>query len=241
MKRLSYVFATCLLLSPGALAHAAEDGRWHDEAEFTFVDTSGNTDVTTLAAKNMLTVPLSAQTKGTWKLGALYGKSGGTKNAESYFTELRMDHSYTEQLYSFGYGGWLKDKFAGTDSRYYLGAGGGYRFFTGPKHHLLGEAGLTYTTEEYTDDTDNDFLGGRLFGKYEYRFDDKNKFTQSLECLLDFSELDNWNLNSETALISALNNWLSLKASYVIKYDNEPVDALKKADKILGVALVANF
>ena len=52
---------------------------------------------------------------------------------------------------------------------------------------------------------------------------------------------DNWNLNSETALISALNNWLSLKASYVIKYDNDPVDALKKADKILGVALVANF
>lgn len=240
MTRFPYVFAACILLGMGTIAQA-EEMRWHDEAELTYVDTSGNSEVTTLSAKNTLTVPLQAQTKGTWKLGALYGESGGTKNAESYFTELRVDHSYTEQLYSFGYGGWFKDKFAGIDARYYLGAGGGYRVFTGPKHHLLGEAGLTYTSEEYTDDTDNDFPGGRIFGKYEYRFDDKNKFTQSLEWLLDFSEFDNWNLNSETALISALNNWLSLKAGYVIKYDNEPVDALKKADKILGVALVANF
>ena len=219
----------------------AEEMKWQDEAELLYVDTSGNTDVTTFSAKNTLTVPFSGKTKGTWRLGALYGESDGTKNAESYFTELRVDHSYTERLYSFGYGGWYKDEFAGIDARYYLGAGGGYKFFTGPKHFLLGEAGLTYTREEFTNNTDNDFPGGRLFGKYEYHFTEKNRFTQSLEWLLDFSEFDNWNLNSETALLSALNSWLSLKASYLVKYDNVPVDNLKKADRILGVALVANF
>lgn len=54
-------------------------------------------------------------------------------------------------------------------------------------------------------------------------------------------EFKNWNLNSETAIVSAMNSWLSLKASTLIKVDNEPVDILKKADKILEVALVANF
>ena len=219
----------------------AEEMKWQDEAELLYVDTSGNTDVTTFSAKNTLTVPFSGKTKGTWRLGVLYGESDGTKNAESYFTELRVDHSYTERLYSFGYGGWYKDKFAGIDARYYLGAGGGYKFLTGPKHFLSGEAGLTYTKEEFTDNTDNDFPGGRLFGKYEYHFTEKNRFTQSLEWLLDFSKFDNWNLNSETALLSALNSWLSLKASYVIKYDNDPIAGVKKADRILGVALVANF
>ena len=58
---------------------------------------------------------------------------------------------------------------------------------------------------------------------------------------MDFNEFDNWNLNSETALQSALNSWLSLKASYVIKYDNDPIAGVKKEDRILGVALVANF
>jgi putative salt-induced outer membrane protein len=219
----------------------AEDGNWRDEAEITFVDTSGNTDVSTLSAKNTLTFPVSGKTKGTWKLGALYGKSDGEKNAESYSTEIRLDHSYTERLYSFGYAGWFRDRFAGIDERYYLGAGGGYKFLIGPKHFLLGEGGLTYTTEEYTDNTDNDFLGGRLFGKYEYHFNEKNKFTQSLEWLLDFSEFENWNLNSETAIVSALNSWLSLKANYLVKYDNEPVGTVKKTDRILGVALLVNF
>ncbi len=229
-----------LLLGLVAVAQA-QDRKWHDEAELTFVDTGGNTDVTTLSAKNTLTVPFTAQTKGTWKLGGLYGKSDGEKNAESYFTEVRVDHSHTERVYSFGYGGWFQDKFAGIDARYYLGAGGGYRFLTGPKHILLGEAGLAYTKEDYTDSTDNDFLGGRLFGKYEFRFNEKNRFTQSLEWLPDTSEFENWNLNSESAVVSALNSWLSLKGSYVVKYDNDPVGNLKKADRILGVALVANF
>lgn len=237
----------CLFLAAGSFllgmnpVALAQEPKWHEEGELMYVDTSGNTEVTTLSAKNTLTVPFTAKTKGTWKLGALYGKSDGMKNAESYFTEARVDHSYTEQLYSFGYGGWFKDKFAGIDARYYLGAGGGYKFHTGPKHFLLGEAGLTYTKEDYTDNTDNGFLGGRLFGKYEYHFNEKNRFTQSLEWLLDGSEFDNWNLNSETAVLSALNDRFSLKASYLIKYDNDPIGNLKKADKILGVALVANF
>ncbi|HEU5360283.1 MAG TPA: DUF481 domain-containing protein [Candidatus Deferrimicrobiaceae bacterium] len=236
----SFLAAGLLILGVCAVA-GAEEGKWHNEAELTFVDTSGNTEVTTFSAKNMLTVPFNKTTKGTWKLGALYGKSDGEKKAESYFTEIRLDHSYTDRLYSFGYGGWFKDKFAGIDARYYLGAGGGYKFLLGPKHFLLGEAGLTYTDEEYTDDTDNDFLGARLFGKYEYRFTEKNRFTQSLEWLLDFSEFDNWNLNSETALLSALNSWLSLKASYLVKYDNDPLAGVEKSDRILGVALVINF
>ncbi|NNF83747.1 MAG: DUF481 domain-containing protein [Deltaproteobacteria bacterium] len=236
----AFLSVIIVILGTFPVAHA-EEMKWQDEAELLYVDTSGNTDVTTFSAKNTLTVPFSGKTKGTWRLGALYGESDGTKNAESYFTEIRVDHSYTERFYSFGYGGWLQDKFSGVDARYSLGAGGGYKFFTGPKHFLLGEAGLTYTKEDYTDNTDNDFLGGRLFGKYEYYFNEKNKFTQSLEWLLDFSEFKNWNLNSETAILSALNSWLSLKASYLIKYDNDPIADVKKTDRILGVALVANF
>ena len=241
MRTFRLLMSTLLLLATVSAASAAEEKIWKDEAEFSFVDTGGNTDVTTLSAKNTLTVPLAERTTGTWKLGALYGKSSGTKTAESYFTEIRVDHAYTERLYSFGYGGWLKDRFSGIDQRFYLGAGGGYKLYTGPKHFLLGEAGLSYTAEEYTDNSDNEFLGGRLFGKYEYRFNEKNRFTQSLEWLLDFSEFDNWNLNSETAVISALSDWLSLKASYLVKYDNEPVGSLKKTDRILGITLVVNF
>ena len=69
----------------------------------------------------------------------------------------------------------------------------------------------------------------------------KNKFSQSLEFLYDFDDSDNYRINSETAFITALSNYLSLKTSYEIKHDNEPVPAtLKETDTILSVTLVVN-
>jgi putative salt-induced outer membrane protein YdiY len=53
---------------------------------------------------------------------------------------------------------------------------------------------------------------------------------------------DNYNVLSKTALISALSDYLSLKASYVVKYDSEPVrSTLEETDTILSVTLVVSF
>ena len=220
----------------------AEEKRLSDEAELSFVDTGGNTDVKSLSFKNLLKYKFTEKLNGAWKVGALYGESDGETNAESYFTELRLDYLFTDRLYSFALAGWEKDEFAGINSRYYLGPGAGYKFLLGPKHFLSGEAGLNYVNEEYTDDTDRNYLGGRVFAQYEYAFTEKNKFSQSLEFLYDFDDSENYNVNSETAIISALSDYLSLKASYQIKYDNKPVPStLEETDTILAITLVANF
>jgi putative salt-induced outer membrane protein len=220
----------------------AEEKKWSDEAELSFVDTGGNTEVTTLSAKNLLKCKFTDKLQGGWKLGALYGKSDGEKNAESYSTELRMDYMLTERFYSFALAGFLRDEFAGIDSRYYVGPGIGHKFLIGPEHHLVGEAGVNWVKEEYTDHTDEAFIEGRAFTQYEYAFTDKNRFSQSLEYLYDFEDSDNYNLNSETALISALSDYLSLKASYVVKYDHEPVpETVDTTDRILALTLVVNF
>ena len=226
-------------LAPGS---RAEEKKWSDEAELSFVDTGGNTEVTTLSAKNLLKYRFTNKLQGAWKLGAVYGKSDGEKNAESYFTELRLDYQFTERLYYYAAAGWMQDEFAGIDSRYYLGPGAGYKFLSGPKHFLAGEAGLNYVWEEYIDGTDKDYLGGRAFAKYEYAFTEKNRFSQSVEFLYDFDDSENYNVNSETAVISALSDYLSLKASYVIKYDNQPIpETLEETDTVLAVTLVINF
>ena len=219
-----------------------EEKKLSDQAELSFVDTGGNTDVVSLSARNLLKYKFTEKLEGAWEVGALYGESDGEKNAESYFTDLRLDYLFTERFYVSGIAGWSKDEFAGIDSRYEIGPAAGYKFLIGPKHFLLGEAGLNYVNEEYTDDTDKDYLGGRAFAQYEYVFTEKNRFSQSLEFLYDFDESDNYNIISETALISALSDYLSLKASYLVKYDNEPVPStLDETDTILALTLVANF
>ena len=220
----------------------ADDNRWKDEGEISFVDTGGNTDVSTLSVKNIMEYNVSERLLSSWKMHMLYGKSDGVKNAENYLTELRLDYSVTDRLYSAALVGWYKDEFAGIRRRYHLGPKVGYKFLVGPASFLFSEAGLNYTTEEYTDDTSNDYLSGNILAKYEYAFTNKNKFSQSLEYIHDFDNSSNYNINSVTALITALNGNLSLKTSYEIKYDNEPVPStLKKADTILALTLVINI
>ena len=241
MKAAKLLMALCICVAVVSAAYA-EEKKWADEAELSFVSTGGNTEVVSLSGKNLLKYAFTDKLLGTWRLGALYGKNDNVKTAERYFTDLRLDYSFSDKIYFFGMGGWLKDKFTGIESRYFIGPGAGYRFLTGPKHFLDAEAGINFVTEDYINDTEEEFLEGRLYGLYQYSLSEKNKFSQSLEFLYDFDDSDNYRINSETAFITALSNYLSLKTGYEIKHDNEPVPAtLKETDTILSVTLVVNF
>jgi len=230
-----------MVLVAGNVGAEDEPQRWHDEGEISYVDTSGNSEVTTLALKNKLTYQFSEKISGRWRVQALNGESNGERDAESYFTELRGDYAPTERYYNYLSANWFKDRFADIDHRYTFGAGSGYKFLTGLKHFLLGEAGLTYTIEKLTNDSDTEYLGGRLYTEYEYHFSEDTRFRQSLEALFDFEDMQNYMLNSETALITALNSVFSFKTSYVVKYDNKPAENSDDTDTILAASLVANF
>ena len=246
MKRTLCLLAAAvfLLAAPAAFGEesAKSDKPWSDQAELSFVTTSGNTKTTSLAGKNLLTYKFTPKAVGSWKIGGLYSKDHGATTAENYATELRFDYLYTEKFYNYALAGWNKDRFSGIDQRYYAGAGAGYKVLVGPKHFLLGEAGLNYTRECYTDNTSSGFLTGRAFGKYEYAFTKKNRFSQSLEFLYDFSDASHYKASSETAVVSSLTDILSLKAGYTVRYDHKPVPAnLQRTDTILTVALVVNL
>lgn len=234
-----------VMLSLWAVAGMAEQDDtkpWSDEAELSYVATSGNSEVETLAAKNLFTLKFAEHMQFLWKLAALKGRTDGALTAERYLTDFRLEHRYSERAYTYVNAGWLSDNFAGLDSRVDSGLGGGYRFFIGPKSFLKSEAGFNAVRERYTDSTERRFAEGRLFGEYSYAFSAKNKFTQSVEYLYDFDNSQNYRVNSETALRAALNDHLSLKLSYLIKYDHEPVPpTLEKRDTVLSTAIVANF
>jgi putative salt-induced outer membrane protein len=241
MRGIRLLVGMLVILAMATVGYA-EEKRWSDEAEISVVDTGGNTDVVSASVKNLFKYKFNDKLEGSWKLGALYGESDGEKNAESYFTELRMDYLFTERCYSYAIGGWMQDEFAGIDSRYYIGPGTGYKFLTGPKHILVGEVGINYVKEEYIDKTDEGYFECRAFSRYEYLFSEQSKFFQSIEFLYDFEDSENYNVNSETAVISALNDRLSLKASYVVKYCNQPVpETLEETDTILAITLVVNI
>lgn len=219
-----------------------DEKSWNDEAEFSYVQTDGNTDVRNIAAKNLMKYDFTDKLSGSWKFGVLYGESDGETNAEKYFTDLRMDYLFTKRFYGALISGWLQDQFNGIDARHYAGPTVGYKFLTGPKNFLHSEAGLNYVYEAYTDYTERVYVGGRSFSEYKYAFNSKTRFTQTLELLYDFDKSNNYIVNSATSLITALNSYLSMKTSYEVNYDNEPVpETLKNTDTVLSVALLINF
>jgi putative salt-induced outer membrane protein len=248
VKAIHYLLALLVVLFGVAGVHAEEEEikeknkKLSDEAEISFVNTTGNTEVTTFSGKNTLKYKFSEKWEGTWFISGLYGKSDGEKNAERYITQLRADYKYSERTYFYGAGGWLQDKFAGFDARYSAGPGAGYRFLIGPKHFLNGELGINYTVEDYTDGTDRDFPEGRAFAEYEFAFIENNKFTQSVTYLQDFDDTDNYKVISITALQSALNSFLSLKLGYMVWYKNKPRPSdLDETDTELTAAIVFNY
>jgi len=246
MKVTTYIIILTLMFLMASVA-LAEDGKaWKDEAQLSYVKTGGNTEVTLLSAKNLLTYQATEKIKLDWSALARFAETevdGDTdKSAERYATELNLAYALTERFYTAVHGGWLRDKFAGIDDQYYIGPSVGYKFLIGPKHFLKAEAGADYVTEDYIDNTDNDYMRGRAFGEYVFALTEKTRFSQSLEYLHDFDNSDNYNVNSETALITAMSDKLSLKTSYVVNYDNEPVPKdLDDTDTTLAVTIVVNF
>ncbi|MGE5189861.1 MAG: YdiY family protein [Gemmatimonadota bacterium] len=245
--RNAIVAAAAGILLIGSAAPAAEPpakpaAALSDQAELSYVQTTGNTKTQTLAAKNLLSYRFTGSTTGSWSLSALRGEDQGRTTAESYATELRLDHLLTERVYVYGMAGWNKNRFAGLDQRYYGGAGAGDKLLAGPRHVLLAEAGLNETREEFTDNTAKTFLTGRAFAKYEYAFTPKSRCSQSLEYLHDFSDSKHYKLVSETAVTAAVTDVLSLKVGYTVRYDHQPIPAaLRKTDTVLAAALVVNI
>ncbi|MDT8273828.1 MAG: DUF481 domain-containing protein, partial [Desulfomonilia bacterium] len=170
------IIAVLVVALAGSLPALAQQYHWTDEAELSFVQTSGNTDLVSFSARNLLKYQFSEKIEGSWRLAALYGKTGSEKTAESYSTELRGNYLITERFYASALAGWMRDTFAGKDSRVYAGPALGYKVLLGPVHLLSGEVGLLYAREDYTDDTEESFLEGRALGSYEYLFSEKTRF-----------------------------------------------------------------
>ncbi len=83
----------------------------------------------------------------------------GTKNAENWTVRARYDRVQTGNWYWGGGASAEQDLFADLDLRATIGPYLGRKFFTEPIFELEAEAGLAYTTEDFINAEDRDYLG----------------------------------------------------------------------------------
>lgn len=192
-----------------------------------FVNASGNTSVTTINVGDKFVV--NSQDKRvifSQAFNAVRSQTDGTKNAENYRAQLRLDYGVGGKLYLFGLTGWDRNVFAGVARRFEETIGVSYKALALPNDDLAVELGLSLFQQRNTiaalGSFDDNFTAGRLAGMYKRKLAGSSFLTQALELIPNFSDSKDFRLNSESALVAPISTKIGLKLGYSVRYDNLP-------------------
>lgn len=239
--------AFAALLLPGAASGQDEDPartRWVFQGEFTSVLSAGNSESFTAGAGIVV--------RRRWDRDALRFEVGGIrtessritrqaigtdddfvvdvaydseKTAESYFAKLRYDRTLGERFFGYGAVDWLRNTFAGIDSRFLVAAGAGNTWVDRENVRFKTNYAVTFTVQ--TDvierpDADRNFPGARLGWEYWNQVSSSSSFESTLLVDLNLSETDDVRYDFTNSLAVAVSEKLALKPSLQLLYRTRP-------------------
>jgi putative salt-induced outer membrane protein YdiY len=282
----SAVAALLALFAVPSPGHAQEDDearlRWVFEGELTSVLSRGNSE--------SLALGLGANARRRWERDALRFEVGwirvetgritrravGTadafvvdrdvdrvKTAESVEASGRYDRTISDRVFLYGAVDWLRNTFAGLDSRTLLAAGGGNTWADGDRTRFSTDYALTWTFEEEVvdnPDTDSNFAGLRVGYDLAHELSETAEFKSDLTADFNLADTEDRRLELDNALTVDVNDAIALKPSLRFSWRNLPALAeaplftesgvdtgttvqapLEKLDTVFRLALVLTF
>lgn len=240
------VLATTLLIAATPLARAATladavpgEGKlgWDGEAELGVVNTSGNSETSTVNAKFSV-VNERRKWRNTFHTEYLLASDTEQTTAERFVAEGATNYKLSEHSYLLVLNlRYVKDRFAGIDRRLTESMGYGH-IFNWDHMKLNLEGGLGARQTNYVDGTSESDAIIRLAGDYRWQFSKTGELAERA-----FTEIgeSNTHSESETALKLHVYGNLATKISYKIINDTEVPAGRKKTDTISAVTLVYDF
>jgi putative salt-induced outer membrane protein YdiY len=220
-----------LVLSINIFSQDAEEKKigWFFEGKLAGLWTGGNSE--------SFTIGLGATLKHIWTNSELRFDAGGTqtqstlttrtavgtaesfevnqqstteKTAEIIFARGRYDYNFTEHFYALGGIDWLRNRFAGIDSRTLIGAGVGNKWVDNNDIRFKTDYSFTYTFQ--SDVVENPFAKTNFPG-VRFAYDFWYKLTASTEFESIF--IADWNLDNTDDIRIDFTNSLPIKISEV--------------------------
>jgi putative salt-induced outer membrane protein len=215
-----------------------DKGEWSGEVGAGFLSTDGNAQSRSVNGK-FATEYQRERWKNTLQGSVVNSSSTTGQAAERYQASDKVDYQIYEQNYGFVVGEYEKDLFGGTRERASAAVGVGRHFLTGPRHLLdLEIGGGQRRTEEQLTGAIQDEAIARGSGKYEWKFTDKNSFTQT-------ARTESGATNSLTESVSALKvaiiGNLSSSISYTARYNSSVPPDRDHVDSETALNLVYDF
>lgn len=210
------------------------------KAELSFVSTGGNTDSQTLGTAGELIWRAAVWTTEA-KAAFVRATTDDRETARAFLAQLRESRRLTSRLDLFGRAGFLRDTFAGVDSRITLDAGVGWLAVDRAPHTLRLDGGLGYIREDRLTGDDLRSAIAQTVANYKWAFSKTSDLTNDFAFLLPLAEGDSWRVRNTLTLSAGLSRSFSLKLSHALSYLHEPVPGFEKTDTIIAAALVATF
>jgi len=153
------------------------------------------------------------------------------KTAEAYYARARYDRDLSAAFLVFVGTDWLRNTFAGIDSRFLMAVGAGNTWADTDDFAFKTDIGLTWTFQQ--DVVSNPFVkttfpGVRASWNLRRRFTQSTKFDSNLTADLNLDETDDLRVNFKNALSIAINSSLAFEPSLELGWRNLP--ALKQVE-----------
>ncbi len=147
------------------------------------------------------------------------------KTAEAYYARGRYDYSVSSRFFVFAGADWLRNTFAGIDSRTLVAVGAGNTWLDTDRLRFKTDYSATYTFQE--DVVDDPFMKAKFPG-LRFTYDFWSKLTSSTD--LTSVLITDWNLDNTddvrvdltNALPIAISSALALKPSLQLLWRNDP-------------------
>jgi len=165
---------------------------------------------------------------------ASYGESSGTENADTIHGNVQYNRNFNEKLYGFIIVDGLHDGIQDIKYRVSLNPGAGYYFIKTKATTLSGEFGPGVVTQELGDDTTT-YADLRVAERLDQVLTPAAKMWEKAELLTQVSQLDNYYVNSEIGVESAMSKSMGLQLTLSDSYVNDPAPGRKSNDvRLIG-------
>jgi len=211
-------------LSVGAVARAqtpSDSLGWHFVGNLGYVQTSGNTRLSTVNVGEKLTFRPGLR----WTFGQtaswVYGKTNGVESANQILAGVRGDYAIAGRLSAFGLVNYERNPFAGIARRFEELAGLSWKAVATPKHVLTMDLGLG-NNQQLTGGVTSSFFVARFAPTYRYNLSDKAYFEEAVEFLENLKTTGDLRTTSSTVLVAPLTSSIAIRLGYLMRYDAEP-------------------
>jgi len=210
-------------------AQAPEDSiGWHFTGALGYVQTSGNTRLSTVNLSDKLSYRPGSRWLFTQTAGWVYGKTAGVESANQIVASVRSDYGMNPRLSLYALVGYERNPFAGVDRRFQESAGLSWWALKEARHQLQLDLGAGFQQERDGDTTS--FAIARFAPRYRLTFRPGAYLEEQLEMLANLEETGDLRTTSSTTLVAPLTRNIAVRLGYLLKYDAVPAPGFRKLD-----------